>query len=614
MKISSCWKHLLPTVAFLLFSGAAVHAVTAAETTYEFISRSTDGANTGYGTRPQVTPDGRFVVYVSSESTLVTPNAPGYQIYLHDRLSHTTELISMSNTGDYGNSTSDYPSISNDGCKVVFASASTNLASANNVGGNIFVRDRCTSPKRTSLVSANGSGTPGDGQSKEARISGNGHYAAFMTYATNIGSGSGSVVRKDLVTGAIVPVSLRADTVTLDSGREPDISYDGSRIAFWSYQFDGATGWDIYLWVDPAIAGYNVSRVSTGSSGELQVSPLGSISGIHSPGISGNGRYVSFVTGFDTGNTAFGGGNGKYQVYVKDTQTGVLALASVSADGTALGNDDSGGPDTRPALSHNGKHVAFTSKATNLVTSSAWMKPLVRDLVHNQTILVADRSVSSNSLSLSNDDAGRFSVFSSSQITLDSKFPNRQGVYLADLLPSNNLLQDPGFEMGAATPWTQYSTQGVMPVSTFNAHLDSYSAYLCGYGLVATEAVEQSLTIPANANSATVEFWSFITTSETTTSVKNDTLTVELYDATGSTKLATVTTLSNLDAANPNQWVRKSLPVNVAAYKGQTVRLRFTATENASLATTFFIDDVSLTTAKGNLLLLLIPTLMHAKP
>ncbi len=604
MKTSLSLKHLLPTVVFLLLSASAVNAVAAA--TYEFISRSTDGTQTGYGQRPQVTPDGRFVVYVSSESTLVTPNAPGYQIYLYDRTFHTTELISMSNNGAYGNSSSDYPTISNDGCRVVFESYSTNLVAGVIGNENIFVRDRCIYPQQTRLVSANASGNPGNGQSTDSRISGNGRYVAFMTYATNIGNSSGAVVRKKLDTGAIDLVSVKADS-SLGSGNKPDISYDGSRIVFWSYLFnDSLTNWDIYLWDELSAS---VSRVSTGSSGELQVSPLGSISGIHSPGISGNGRYVAFVTGFDTGTPSLTpeGGNGYYQVYVKDTQTGALALASVSSSG-ALGNDSSGEPYERPALSHNGKHVAFFSKATNLVTSTAWIKPLVRDLVANQTILVADRSIAGYSLALSNDDLGRFVVFSSNQTTLDPKFPNTQGVYLANLLPHiNNLLQDPSFEMGTATPWTQYSTAGTSYlVFQTRPHLGIYSAYLADYGSQATEAIEQSMIIPANAQTATVEFWSFISTLETTTNLKNDTFTVDLYDATGINKLATLTTLSNLDATD--QWVLKSFPVSVAAYKGQTVRLRFTATENASLNTAFFIDDVSMTTAKSNIFLLL-PTL-----
>ena len=57
--------------------------------------------------------------------------------------------------------------------------------------------------------------------------------------------------------------------------------------------------------------------------------------------------------------------------------------------------------------------------------------------------------------------------------------------------------------------------------------------------------------------------------------------------------LATLATLSNLDkTASAGTYVQKSY--SVLAYKGQTVKVRFMATNGSSYTTTFRVDDVSL--------------------
>ncbi len=161
---------------------------------------------------------------------------------------------------------------------------------------------------------------------------------------------------------------------------------------------------------------------------------------------------------------------------------------------------------------------------------------------------------------------------------------------------SVNLLQNPGFESGSAS-WTENSSGGFSIISTWighgvSAHSGSYYAWLGGYSS-GTDILEQSVTIPSTAGSASVEFWYMISTSETSASTAYDVMKLELYNTAG-TKLSTLTTLSNLNAT-AGLWV-KSSAFNVSAYKGQTVRLRFTATTDSSNTTSFRIDDVNLTT------------------
>jgi hypothetical protein len=149
-----------------------------------------------------------------------------------------------------------------------------------------------------------------------------------------------------------------------------------------------------------------------------------------------------------------------------------------------------------------------------------------------------------------------------------------------------NLLVNPGFESGSSG-WT--ATSGAITNSTSAApHTGSYYAWLDGYGTSHTDTVSQSVAIPA-ASTATLAFWLRISTSETTPSTAYDTLKVQVTSGTSTTTLATY---SNLDKGAA--YVARS--VNLSAYTGRTVTVRLVGVEDASAATSFLVDDTSLTT------------------
>ena len=104
----------------------------------------------------------------------------------------------------------------------------------------------------------------------------------------------------------------------------------------------------------------------------------------------------------------------------------------------------------------------------------------------------------------------------------------------------------------------------------------------------------EQVTIPATSTQLTLSFWTKITTSETTTTAKNDTMLVEITDSTGATILANVATISNLDAST--SYVQHTYALPSSLY-GKTVDVYFKAATNASLATTFRVDDVGLSYA-----------------
>ena len=153
---------------------------------------------------------------------------------------------------------------------------------------------------------------------------------------------------------------------------------------------------------------------------------------------------------------------------------------------------------------------------------------------------------------------------------------------------SSQLLLNPGFELGNNGNWT--TTSGVIDNSTARpARTGSWKAWLCGYGTSHTDYAYQSVTIPSTATSATLSFYVRIDTSESTTSTVYDRLSVQISTNGGST-YTTLATYSNLNANSTYSF--KSF--DLSAYRGYTVRVRFYATEDSSLQTSFVIDDTAL--------------------
>ena len=150
-----------------------------------------------------------------------------------------------------------------------------------------------------------------------------------------------------------------------------------------------------------------------------------------------------------------------------------------------------------------------------------------------------------------------------------------------------NLLGNPGFESGATT-WA--STSGVITNSTGGTpHSGSYYAWLDGYGSSHTDYAQQSVAIPSAAG-ATLSFYLYVSTDETTTSTAYDTLKVQVISGGTTTTLATYSNLSH-----GTSYVQRSL--NMSAYVGKTVTVKFLGVEDSSLGTSFLVDDTSLTTS-----------------
>ena len=111
-----------------------------------------------------ISPDGRYVPFVSRATNLV----PGMesniypQIYLRDLQTGTTTLVSQAQNGEAGERRSENPMlVGDDGCEVEFSSEAGNLLEFVTIGGEeieisgaqIYLRDLCSTPASTTLIS-----------------------------------------------------------------------------------------------------------------------------------------------------------------------------------------------------------------------------------------------------------------------------------------------------------------------------------------------------------------------------------------------------------------------------------------------------------------------------
>jgi hypothetical protein len=306
--------------------------------------------------------DGRYVAFASYASNLVAGDTGGHEdVFLRDRTTNVTSRVSVDSFGGDSNGGSSNPSISADGRYVTFYSNATDLVPGDTNGAfDVFVRDRTLNT--TSRVSLTSLGTEGNADSTGCSISADGRYVAFFSFASNVVPGDTNGTNDVFVRDRTLNTTSRVSINTLGVGAngnsdDAEISADGRYVAFESAATNlvaGDTNHKEDVFVRDRTAG-TTTRVSVGGLATQgnDDSYVGSI--------SADGRLVAFES--DATNLVAGDTNAKRDVFVRDRVSGTTSLVSVDSLG-AQGNDDS----HRPSISANGRSVAFTSRATNLVS------------------------------------------------------------------------------------------------------------------------------------------------------------------------------------------------------------------------------------------------------
>jgi Tol biopolymer transport system component len=348
-------------------------------------------AGSGASSAPSISGDGSLVAFASSSANFVT-GVNGTQIYLHNRQTNQIEVVSRDSDASViteGGGTSSDPSISSDGRLVAFVSLSGNLVTSVN-GQQIYVRDRQTG--QTTVVSKSSAGIVGGGTSSAPAISADGRYVAFVSTSGNlVGGVNGTQVYlhdRELGLTTLISKDNSGTPVHGDgASSSPTISSNGRFVAFASLSTNlVAASSNQQIYIHDRLTGVNgttrlVSKNSSGTAGDGNSS---------TPSVSGDGRFVAFVSGSTNIVTGFSG----QQVYVHDRNTGTNgtnSLISQNNSGVPNAGDQSS---SGPSISSDGRYVAFTSSATNLIAT-----------VSGQQIYLHDRNGPTTSLA-SRDNAG----------------------------------------------------------------------------------------------------------------------------------------------------------------------------------------------------------------
>jgi Tol biopolymer transport system component len=279
------------------------------------------GPSNGDSFNADISGDGRYIVFESAAGNLTKDAlAPGVRrVFWRDRQSGVTRLLSTTPSGDPANGVSMTPAISTDGAVAAFASSATNIVGDDMTNGKIGIYRIELSSNRRSRVDATRGGRGPAHQSASPTLSGDGRYVAFAS---------------------------DADGTTLDeaAGAEPR---DENRV------------FDIYV---RDVLKARTRRVSIGASGSDSDGPS------YHPAISIDGRHVAFVS--DASNLTSDRIRSQAQVFVRDMETGAIEMVSRTPAGRP-GN----APSARPALSGDGRVIAYQSLASNLLCENRCRTP-----------------------------------------------------------------------------------------------------------------------------------------------------------------------------------------------------------------------------------------------
>jgi len=351
--------------------------------TTELVSLADDeSASNGYSGAPCVSNDGRYVAFYSEATNLVTGDTNARRdIFVRDRQAGTTTRVSVHTDGGQASNTSTYPSISADGRYVAFASSAADLVTGD-VNGyrDVFVHDRNTGT--TLLVSRGPGGVIGNNESTWPTISGDGQWVVYQSAATNLVSGDTNgktdVFIRSLVTLATDRVSLSdAEAQVLGASLAASVSSDGRFVAF-SSEATSLVGGDTNGFRDVFVRDRTLGvteRVNV-SSEEQQVAVSSWSEDYLRPTVSADGRYVAFRS--DAPTLVEGDVNGMSDVFVRDRQAGTTRMVSVSTGGKQ-GNDNCW---SQTVISANGRFVAFdTDSSTLLNDHNGYTDVYVHDMV-----------------------------------------------------------------------------------------------------------------------------------------------------------------------------------------------------------------------------------------
>ena len=318
--------------------------------------------------------DGRWMVFESDQENLIANDSNGHKdVFLRDRQTGATSLVSKSTDGVQGDADSFSPSISEDGRRIVFTSWATTFIA---VGGepvpedehfpDVFVHD--VTSGETRRVTVNTQGEPSNGWSEFGSISGDGNSVVFRSIATNLITDpdvwDGQYVHH-LDTGITELASDLGDIEGQSVMEAASISSNGRYVAFTAVgPVPGASFAQVDVFVRDLV-GQTVKRITAGLDGDI------SDGDSSAPMISSDGRYVLFNS--MATNLIEGDNNGQDDLFIADLSTDSIRRLSLTSTGEETGHS------TRyAAISGDASTVAFLSSYPLTGEGEEWKWQLFR--------------------------------------------------------------------------------------------------------------------------------------------------------------------------------------------------------------------------------------------
>jgi hypothetical protein len=280
----------------LLVSGAALLlAASTARADDTKIVTSVDGVAALGGHAVDMTSDGRFVLFTSSNPNYVAGDTNGLpDLFVIDRTTGAIERVNVASDGSEETGYEDASilscsSISDDGNLVAFTTAAA-FDPADNPSSDVYLRDRAAGT--TTLVSKGSSKGTALQDSLLAQVTRDGSHVVFMSYLTTLVSGdtnnAADIFEWEAATGAMVRVSVDSNgKQLLYPNTFPRVSADGSVVAFTQVQLHGDVIHGYYTYVKDLSTGI-LERGDWDSTGTF----TSSYSTLDA--ISRDGRYVLF--------------------------------------------------------------------------------------------------------------------------------------------------------------------------------------------------------------------------------------------------------------------------------------------------------------------------------
>jgi Tol biopolymer transport system component len=304
-------------------------------------------------------------VAVSVAALAVAPAGPAAA---SRRQGLAVRLVNVDATGIAGNGTSGHAStsLSGDGRFVAFLSDATNLVPGDlNAKRDAFVKDRATG--QVERVSVAATGVEADGWTMHVSISADGRYVAFASTATNLVPNDVNNVIDVFVRDRVTRRTTRVSTSA--TGVQANGASGNPEIT------TGANG--TFIVFDSVATNLTPGDLNASSDVFVKVLATGLVDRVSqsTAGLAANADSINPVISADGRFVAFtsrannlvaGDLNARWDIFVRNRGNGTTERVSVSTAGVE-GDRDA----FEPAISASGKAVAYSSKATNLVPGDA---------------------------------------------------------------------------------------------------------------------------------------------------------------------------------------------------------------------------------------------------